>query len=313
MKAAPHAGAVNRAQKSNNKLNFGHYGLYFVMPFIIALIVLKFAPMFYTISLSFNKWNGLDEMTFIGFDNYIRLFSDKNFYISIWNTFFIWGLNILPRMGVALMCAFVFAYSRLKYKKLFKAVYYFPNLVTASAIAVLAFLALDFQNGFINAILLNLKLVSAPINWLRFPLTAQGSVAFLIWWMWFGYAAILFTTGILSIPHEVIECAQMDGANTWNRFWNIVMPLLRPVFSYVFVMSLIGGLQNFEIPRLLTDGRGAPDKSLLTVVMQMYNLTFQHSQYSYGATYAVGLFMLIALISGFTFRIINGRNLDEEG
>ena len=299
-------------RKKKSPLNYDRYGLYFVLPFTIALLLLKFAPMLYTVELSFNKWNGLEDKVFIGFDNYARLLSDKNFYKAIWNTFYIWLLNIAPRMSVALLCALLFAGSNPKGKKLLKAVYYFPNLVTASAMAMLAFLALDYQSGFINAILMDLRLISEPVNWLKMPGTAQGAVAFMIWWMWFGYAAILFTTGIMSIPSELIECAQVDGANGWRRFWHIIMPLLRNTFSYVFITSLIGGLQNFEIPKLLTDGRGSPDKSLLTVVMQMYNLTFQNNQYGYGATYAVGLFIIIALISGLTFRLINGKSMDKE-
>ena len=308
MKGAP----TSLLTKKKSNMDYGRYGLYFVLPFSIALLVLKFVPMLYTVSLSFDKWNGLDDRVFIGLENYTRLLSDKNFYTAIWNTFYIWLLNVVPRMGVALLCALVFANSSLKGKKFFKAVYYFPNLVTSSAIAVLAYLALDYQSGFVNDVLLRARLISEPINWLRFSATAQGSVAFLIWWMWFGYAAILFTTGIMSIPQELVECAQVDGANGWRRFWSIIMPLLRPTFSYVFITSLIGGLQNFEIPRLITDGRGAPGKALLTVVMQMYNLTFQSNQYGYGATYAVGLFVIIAIISGLTFRMVNGKNLDEE-
>lgn len=291
------------------------YGIYFIIPFMLALLILKILPMFYAIGLSFVSWDGLGDKEFIGFDNYVRLFKDDNFYKAIFNTSFIWFMNIFFRMGVALLCALVFAQSHLKGKQFFKAVYYFPNLVTSSSIAVFAYLALDYQSGFVNQLLLDLGLIHNKINWLQTPFTAQASVAAIIWWMWFGYAAILFTTGILSISNDIIESSIVDGANAWHRFWKITMPLLRPAFSYVFITSLIGGLQNFEIPRLLTDGRGAPDKSLLTMVMQLYNLTFQNFQYGYGATYAVMLFIIIATVSGFTFRIINGggKNSSEGG
>ena len=289
------------------------YGIYFILPFVAAVIVLKILPMFYTIVLSLYSWDGLEEKVFVGLENYSRLVNDENFYKAVYNTALIWGMNIVPRMAVALLCALVFAQSRLRGKQFFKAVYYFPNLVTTTSIAVFANLALDYQSGFINEILLKLGLIAEKIDWLHSPIAAQTSVAVIIWWMWFGYAAILFTTGILSIPNDVIECSMVDGANVWTRFWRIVMPLLKPIFAYVFITSLIGGLQNFEIPKLLTNGRGSPDKSLITMVMQLYNLTFVNFQYGYGATYAVALFIIIAMISACTFRILNGKDLEAKG
>lgn len=301
----------NRVRYRRRRIDKNRYGLYFVIPFIAALLIMKILPMMYAIGLSFVSWDGLGDKVFVGLDNYVRIVNDQNFYKAIFNTSFIWFINIFFRIAIALLCAFIFAQSRLKGKQFFKAIYYFPNLVTASSIAVFAYLALDYQNGFINQILMNLGLISDKINWLQTSIMAQASVGFIIWWMWFGYAAILFTTGILSIPDDVIESSIIDGANSWNRFWSIVMPLLRPTFAYVFITSLIGGLQNFEIPRLLTDGRGAPDKSLLTMVMQFYNLTFQNFQYGYGATYAVALFIIIAAVSGFTFRIVNGSESES--
>ncbi|NLX77558.1 MAG: sugar ABC transporter permease [Clostridiaceae bacterium] len=294
----------------SSKSDYGRTGLLFVLPFMIALVIMRILPMIYTIDLSFYSWDGLNERVFVGLDNYRRLLQDKDFYKAIYNTSFIWFLNIFFRLGVALICAVVFAQSHLRGKQFFKAVYYFPNLVTSSSVAVFSYLALDYQNGFINQILLKLGF-SKKIDWLHIPILAQSSVAAIIWWMWFGYATILLTTGILSIPRDVIESSIVDGANAWKRFWKITMPLLKPIFTYVFITSFIGGLQNFEIPTLLTDGRGAPDKSLLTMVMQLYNLTYKNFQYGYGATYAVALFIIIATVSAFTFRVINGGGDDR--
>lgn len=300
-----------RNKKSNfSKTQYGKTGFMFVLPFMLALLILRILPMIYTIDLSFFSWDGLNDRVFVGFDNYNRLIQDKDFYKAIFNTSFIWFLNIFFRMAVALICAVVFAQSHLRGKQFFKAVYYFPNLVTSSSIAVFAYLALDYQNGFVNQILSKIG-ISEKIDWLHIPVLTQVSVAAIIWWMWFGYAAILLTTGILSIPGDVIESSIVDGANSWKRFWKITMPLLRPIFTYVFITSFIGGLQNFEIPMLLTDGRGAPDKSLLTMVMQLYNLTFKNFQYGYGATYSVALFIIIATVTALTFRVINGRRNDR--
>ncbi len=310
----PAAGARpgdRRAKRS--RASWERSGLYFVIPFALVLLSLKILPMLYAIGLSFVAWDGLGDKVFVGLGNYVRLIRDVNFYKAVFNTWFIWALNIGFRMAVALVCAYIFAQSHLRGKQVFKAVFYFPNLVTASSIAVFAYLVLDYQSGFVNQVLLDLGLIRERIHWLQRPFAAQASVAFIIWWMWFGYAAIFFTTGMLGISTDVIESSIVDGANAWRRFWRIIMPLMRPTFAYVFITSLIGGMQNFEIPRLLTDGRGAPDKSLLTMVMQLYNLTFQNLQYGYGATYAVALFIIIAAVTGLSFRVVQGGKDDFSG
>lgn len=295
--------------RGRSKINREYIGIYFILPFLIAVILFKIVPIVYTFFLSLTSWNGMTPTkTFVGYNNYVRLINDKIFYKSIFNTLIIWFLNIGPRMIVGLLCAVVFAQSKLYSGQFFKAVFYFPNLVNASSVAVLAYLMLDWQSGFLNKSLLFLGIISEPLNWLGIPIYTQSVVAFLIWWMWFGYSAILFTTGILGIPEEIMECAIVDGANVWKRFWKITMPLLRPTFTYVFITSLIGGLQNFDIPRVLTDGLGSPDKSLLTTVMHMYNLAFKSMQYGYGSTYAFGLFVVVATLTGLNYQLINRRS-----
>jgi multiple sugar transport system permease protein len=263
----------------------------------------------YTFFLSLTGWDGLARRKpMVGFANYGRLLKDAVFYKTLWNTFLIWFMNVWPRLGLALLCAVIFAQSRLRGRQFFKAVFYFPNLINSSSIAVLAYLLLDWQSGFVNKFLIQIHLISSPINWLGIPIYTQGVVAFLIWWMWFGHSAILFTTGILGIPQEIIESATVDGANGWQRFWKITVPLLRPTISYVFITSLIGGLQNFDIPRILDrNGLGSPDKAILTTVLQLYNLAFKNMQYGYASAYAFGLFVVIGFICLLTFRIINKR------
>ncbi|MDR2477690.1 MAG: sugar ABC transporter permease [Treponema sp.] len=284
-------------------------GLYFVLPFFVGLVFFKLIPIGYTFFLSLTNWDGFARRkTVIGFANYVRLFRDVNFYKSLWNTFLIWFMNVWFRMALALLCGVFFAQTKLRGRQIFKAVFYFPNLINTSSVVTLAYLLLDWQTGFVNKFLMRIHLISEPIYWLGVPVYTQSVVAFLIWWMWFGHSAILFTTGILNIPGEIIESAWVDGANAWQRFWKITMPMLRPTFTYVFITSLIGGLQNFDIPRVLDrHGLGSPDKSILTSVLQLYNLAFKTMQYGYASAYAFGLFIVIGLITAFTYRLINHK------
>lgn len=285
-----------------------NYGFLFITPFLAGLLLFRVIPFLYTLCISFTNWNLMTgEKTFIGVDNYKRLLSDKTFVISMKNTIKLWAMNIFPRLGIALLCAVIFAQSRIKGKSFFKMVFYFPNLVNSATVAVLAALIMGWQSGYLNRFLIQLNLIEEPVYWLGQPGTAQGIVSFIIWWMWFGYSAIMFTTGIMNVPMEYMEAATVDGASSWQKFWKITFPLIRPTVAYVFLVTLIGGLQNFEIPRVITDGLGAPDKSLLTMMMQMHTLAFKSMQYGYGSAYAIGIFAITAIFAGISYRFINKK------
>ena len=297
----------------SKKINKGQYGFYFVLPFFIGYLLFQLYPMIYTFYLSLTSWNGITAVKeFVGLDNYARLLSDNVFLKSIFNTILIWIMSVIPRMAVALLIAVLLTqFKKIKGGNFFRAVFYFPNLVNASSVAVLLALILDWQTGALNNILLKLNLIAEPIKWLSSPFYARSAVAITIWWMWFGHSMVLLMTGILSVPEELLESATIDGAGQWKKFTAITFPLLRPTFSYVFVTSLIGGLQNFDIPRILTDGLGTPDKSILTSVMHLYNLAFRSQQFGYGATIAYGLFVIVLFVSIITFRVINPKS--QEG
>ena len=286
-----------------------NYGLIFVAPFIIGVIIFRVIPFGYTFIMSLTNWNLITgEKEFVLFENYSRLISDETFFISLINTLKLWGMNIVPRLAIALLCAIIFAQSRIRGKGVYKVVFYFPNLVNSATVAVLAALVMGWQNGYLNRLLIQMKLIEEPIYWLGKASSAQGIVAFIIWWMWFGYSAIMFTTGILNVPMELMEAGTVDGANHWQKFWKITFPLIRPTVAYVFLTTLIGGLQNFEIPRVITDGLGSPDKSLLTMMMQMHTMAFRSMQYGYGSAYAMGIFIITAIFAGVSYKFINKTN-----
>ncbi|MEY8354573.1 sugar ABC transporter permease [Lachnospiraceae bacterium 54-53] len=284
------------------------YGLLFIAPFLTGLLMFRIIPFLYTLGMSFTNWNLMTgEKDFNGIENYKRLLTDKTFIISLKNTVKLWAMNIFPRFGIALLCAVIFTHSRAKGKGIFKMIFYFPNLVNSATVAILAALVMGWQNGYLNRLLIGMNLVDEPINWLGQQATAQGIVAFIIWWQWFGYSAIMFTTGILNVPNEYLEAATVDGANQWQKFRKITFPLIRPTVAYVFLTTLIGGLQNFEIPRVITNGLGAPDKALLTMTMQMHTLAFRSMQYGYGSAYAIGIFLITAVFAGVSYRFINKK------
>lgn len=297
--------------KKHHKIAKDNYGYLFILPFFVLFLVMQLIPMLYTFFLSLNRWDGLMDKTFIGFDNYKRLLTDSLFLKSIFNTVYIWAINIVPRMALALLCAVLLTREKIKGVNTFRAIFYFPNLVTATSIATLFSFLFDWQTGFVNKLLLGAGLIGEPIKWLGVPALARTLAGTVVLWMWFGYAVILLISGILAIPKNLFQASIVDGANGWQQFWHITMPNLKGAFSYVFITALIGGLQNFDIPMLLTDGLGSPERSILTITMYMYSQAFTTRQVGYGSSIAYALFVLVLLVSLLTFNLINGKDADK--
>jgi len=298
--------------KRKNKLDKGRYGIFFIIPYFVAYIVFSIYPIIYSFYISFQKWDGMSpDATFVGLANYSKLIHDPVFYQSIINTFTIWGFAIVPQMGFAILLAVWFNNSKMMGKETFRAIFYLPNLITPAAVALLFSFIFDWQTGAANNILLKFHIVSEPINWFLGEMTSRGIMSLIAWWMWFGYSMIIFGAGLKNIPTELYEAASIDGASAWQSFTSITIPLLRPTILYSCVTSLIGGMQMFDVPYVLTGGTGRPGNTTLTMVMYLYNTAFQNLNYGYGAAIGYGLFMLILIFSIITFKVIN-RNAEYE-
>ncbi|MFC5774958.1 carbohydrate ABC transporter permease [Ectobacillus antri] len=284
--------------------NINYKGYYFVAPFFLVFLLFNIYPVLLTFYYTFTKYEGYGSPEFIGLENYIRVFSDTAFFEAFLNTLKIWGLNFFLQMGIALLLAALFSDLRFRIKGLgfFRAVFYLPNLITISSVAILFNVMLDWKYGSINQILLKLGLIAEPINWLNDPVASQVSVSLILTWMWFGHTFIVLMAGVSGISKEYYEAALIDGANRWQTFVSITLPLLKPILLYVLITSLIGGLQLFDLPMLLTDGLGAPEGSLNTMVLYLYNQAFRYNNYGYASTVAYALFLITVIFSAITFK-----------
>lgn len=286
------------------------YGYLFVAPYLIVFLLFQLYPILYTFGLSLTTDY---DKSFAGLANYEHLLKDKVFWKSVINTWKIWLGCIVPQMISALILSVLLCQYRLKGQNVFRALFYLPNLVTAASIGILFGVLLDWQTGTVNKILLQLNLIEEPVNWMGSPSFAQGITSAIQWWMWFGHSTILLTAGIKAIPNEVIESAVVDGAGSVQRFFRITLPMIRPTLLYVVITSLIGGMQIFDIPMALTGGDGEPQKSLMTMVLYLYNSAFKNKNYAYGATVSYGLFAIILIFSVLFFRVLNPKEEGENG
>ncbi|SFI74338.1 multiple sugar transport system permease protein [Paenibacillus sp. UNC496MF] len=282
-----------------SKVNKSYYGYFFVAPFFIGFAVFGLAPILYTLYLSFMKWDGFTDPVYVGFANYTRLLHDTFFYQTIWNTLIIWVLSNTPQLILALLLALILNEKFIRGKHFFRAVYFFPHIITPVTLGVIFSLMFDWQTGSINKVLMDLGIVHDPINWFNSPWWSRLIASAVICWQYFGFNMIVFIAGLQGIPNEVYEAAEIDGASKTQTALYITLPLLRPVFLFIFITSVIGGLQLFDAPLMLGDG---PDNTARTMVMYLYETAFKNFDYSYGAAVAYGIFFVVMVFTAITAR-----------
>lgn len=297
------------------KRNLNRMAYLFVLPFVIVFLTFSVYPVFRTLYLSFTSYKGFGDAKWAGLANYIRVFKDKFFWKALGNTVKIWGVNIILQLGLAFLLTVIF--SDIKYKirglSVFRAVYYLPNLIAATSVAFLFKTLLDWKYGSFNQLLLTLGVAKEQINWLGSTSTAPYVISVIGAWMWFGNSFIMLMAGVQGIPTDYFEAAAIDGAGRWKVFAQITIPLLRPIMLYVFVTSLIGGLQLFDLPFLMNgvapNTAGEPSGCLQTAVMYLYKFGFETHQVGYASSIAYTLFFIILIVSIIQFKTL-GREED---
>lgn len=288
-----------------------HYGYVFIAPFFIIFMIFGLYPILYSFYLSFTNWDGFGTPTLIGLENYQRLIGDFYFYKSLFNTLFIWGVSVIPQLTVSLVLAVILHEKFVKGKSLFRAVFFFPNIVTAASLGLLVALIFSWQTGSFNQFLMTLGFIQDPINWADKPNFMRILVSSILFWQYFGYSMIIYIAGLQGISRDVLEAAEIDGASKIRVFIHITLPLLRPIIIFQVITSIIGGMQIFDQPYTLTNGTGNPNNATLTSVMYLYETAFTRYQYGYGSAIAFGLFIVIVIFSILSFTIMRRSTKTE--
>lgn len=287
--------------------NRDNKGYLFILPYFLAMMTFQLYPIFYTLYLSFFKPINLVKSEFVGFGNYVRLFTNPLFYTAIGNTWFIWLMNYIPQIVFAIVLAVILTKPGIRGRQTLRTVYFLPNLVTASSIGVLFAVMLDYKYGTLNHALIKMGIFSEPFEWIRNKMAMRVSVSLIQWWQWFGYTMIICMAGLSAISEDLYEAAHIDGASTSQAFFKVTLPLLKPTILYIMVTSLIGGLQIFDIPRVITNGRGGPDNALTTMVLYLYNQGFKNFNLGYASAMAYALFIMIIIFSAISFKFLKPK------
>ena len=307
---------MGRKLKQNRRgVSYAKWGYIFILPFFITYIVCTLTPQIMTIYNSFfeNYRSGLKQIgpNFVGFANYISLFSpDKTGTIGMLkyfgNTMILWLMGAVPQILVALLLAVFFTSYRLNIKgqQFFKTVIYMPNLIMAAAFSML-FFTLFSPVGPINQVLLAHGIVEKSVNFLGIKISVRLLISLMNFLMWFGNTTILLMAGIQGIDQNMFEAAEIDGANSLQVFFRVTLPLLAPILVYTVITALIGGLQMFDVPQVLTNGKGTPDRASMTMVMYLNNYLGTSKNYGMAGAISVVLFLISSGLSAIVYRSLS--------
>lgn len=296
-------------KKTSQVVKYNKWGYIFLIPFIVVYLIFQMVPLVTTIYNSFfeNYRQGLTQIgpNFVGFANFAKIFSGTgNDSVPTYfvNTMIMWIAGFIPQIFLSLLLGAWFSDTRLRLKcsGFFKTVIYMPNLIMASAFAML-FFTLFSDSGPINSMLIQMGVFSEPFKFLSHTASARGLVAFMNCIMWFGNTTILLMAGMMGIDGALFEAAQVDGATSTQVFFKITLPLLRPILMYVMITSLIGGLQMFDVPQILTNGEGMPMRSSMTMIMKLNKYLFS-KDFGMAGAWSVFLFIITGILSLVVFR-----------
>jgi lactose/L-arabinose transport system permease protein len=273
---------------------YSRWGWIFVCPAAALICVMSFYPMIQAFILSLQSGMG-NNLRYTGLRNYIRLFQDEIFITSVANVFVYLVIQVPIMLFMALVLASVLNSSKLKFRGFFRTLVFLPS-ATALVSSALIFKSFFAPDGFVNIGLMQLNLVSQPVDWLTNPVLAKAVIILVITWRWTGYDTIFYLAGLQNINTEIYEAALIDGASSAQRFFQITLPLLRPVILLTTVMSTNGTLQLFDEVYNMTSG--GPGIATMTISQHIFNLSFRYNpQFGYAAAVSYMILIMVALLS----------------
>ena len=307
-----------KAPVKRKSISYAKWGYIFIAPFFITYAIFTLYPTVLTIWNSFyeNYRSGLNQVgpNFVGLANYIKLFTpDANGTIDILkyagNTLILWLGGAIPQIVVALLLAIFFTSYRLNIRgqQFFKTVIYMPNLIMASAFSML-FFTLFSTVGPVNQLLLDAGIVDEAIDFFAYKISVRSLICLMNFLLWFGNTTILLMAGIMGIDQNMFEAANIDGANSVQVFFKVTLPLLMPILVYTIITALIGGLQMFDVPQVLTNGGGQPNRTSMTLIMYLNNYLKTSKNYGMAGAISVIIFIITGLLSLLVYRSLTKKD-----
>jgi multiple sugar transport system permease protein len=294
----------------HKSVSYAKYGYLFSLPFIIIFLVFSLYPTLFTAVIGFTNFRGIATKSFHflsqPFANFGSILTNQTFMKSLLNTVVIWIMNFIPQICLALLLTAWF--TRRKFtihgQGAFKVLFYLPNIITSATIAILFATLFGYPVGPINSLLSHAFYFENDAWW------SKAIVAFIQFWMWYGYTTIILISGVLGINPDLFEAAEIDGATPAQTFFRITLPCMRTILVFILITSLIGGLNMFDIPKLFIYN-GGPNDATITAAVFIYVQAFG-GRYLYDTAAAASMimFIIIAVLSSGIFFLM--RDVYEE-
>lgn len=283
-------------------------GWTFLMPATLLIAIMSFYPIIQAVITSFKtgasaKMTWANPITF----NYARMFQDKIFLRSIGNTFLYLIIEVPIMLVLAMLLAQILNNKDLKFKGFFRTCVFLPcatSLVSYSLI----FKSLFATQGLMNTILVNLGILSENYNFLGNATSAKAIIIIALIWRWTGYNMVFFLAGLQNIEYSVYEAAKIDGATSWQTFWGVTVPLLKPTIVMTAIMSINGTLQLFDESVNLTSG--GPANGTITMSHYVYNNSFGQGVANFGYSSAMSflIFIMVAILAFINMKVGDSRD-----
>jgi len=290
----------------------------FLVPFFALFLVFGLFPIVFSLYMSLHEWDpvqGLDRARFVGLDNFRFVLGDEWFTRSLGTTIILALLSGIPQHLIAIpLACFIDAQAR-RVRDGLAAIFFLPYITSTVAIAIMftALLSRDF--GMVNVLLGWLSQIplvgglfpTESVDWINDPDRLVPAVSMVVFWRHVGFNTLLYLAALQSIPKELHEAALLDGASVWQRFRHVTLPMLRPVMFFAVTLSVIGGMQLFEEPFILSGGTGGVDQAVLTTAMYLYRSAFEFSDFGAASAMSWLLFVLMAALTVLLRRLLGER------
>jgi multiple sugar transport system permease protein len=305
--------------RRKKRLSFRDVAPYvFISPFFVLFCVFGLFPLLFSIYLSFHRWEpaaGLAAMNWVGLENYIYVITNDDwFHTSLYNTVWMALVSGVPQHAVALPLAYFLHVAFGRWRNPVVGIYFLPFITSSVAISLVFSTLFSRDYGVINAAIASLAntpglgwlLPTHNIDWGQ-PQYTKWMISFVVFWRYVGWNMVLYLSAIQTIPKDLFEAATMDGAKPAQQFRHVVLPLLRPMIFFAVTLTIIGNLQLFEEPFVLTGGTGGIDQAGKTAAMHMYATAFVDGDFGTASSIAWLLFMLIAGVTWLNNRLLGQR------
>jgi len=286
----------------HKNLTGGHYlEVLMLLPMFIGFMAFTIYPILWVLRWAWFDYGGFGKGTFLGIENFIRAFTrDTAFWRAMVNTFYLAGVKLVIEMPLAIVLAF-FVNNRVRGSSVFRIIYFLPTIFSIAVVGLIFNILFSAYNGIVNAVLVNLHIVNANVNWFGSRWLAMTVILLVSLWSTFGLNMVYFLMGLQNIPKELYECSMLDGASGPRQFFSITIPLLAPVMQIVFMLSVIGTMRLADLVLVMTNGQpGGTTEVAMTYIFKYfftYGDTGRRNQYGYGSALTIILSGILALMT----------------